>query len=1097
MKLSITLNSYRKKENTRWKLSNVEKRVDGLQNEWAKYSNSNKQTLTQIYTKLQYAKRNRNTNTIISERQELIKEKRKLEDLMDQGLISFDSFNSLSKDIQKLNNLQVQKDVGSSNRKKRQLIIEIEKVKKENNLIFKTSIDTARRLLANNKSRVELVKQGLFVNLETLESYRKRFLNEEELPAYLRNQCREAAEILFSNGFKMPLVFELLQDCGIIYRNSSMINVDRRMQYFKSIELARSLIRNSTRTEDEKWKIYDLLSVLENFRQNIDSGKPPTDLFKKFCGKAVIKLQSYGLKMTKLYDILKRYGIPVTKEQLDAMYPDIIDDDKDEIDIFNFPNEINNFDQRTDSIFPPGNDGTSFVNETRFQQEQYNRQYQNTFKMANVHDQDEQEAIREMLATLKKSEDSIEGESLTPEGMTVNLLKHQRMGLHWLLNVEDSSKKGGLLADDMGLGKTVQGIALMLANRSTKEDRKTNLIVAPVAVLRVWQGEISTKITSEANFTSIIYSASFKSKLKTWEDLAQYDAVLISYQSLAIEFKKHYPTKLATDKTALPPVPELKAMNRLKESGEYFSPFFCDNSIFYRIILDEGQNIKNKNTQCARGCCSLLSTYRWILSGTPIQNNMDELYSLIRFLRIPPYNREEKFQNDISRYLKVTRNFEYDQTHKQNAMGKVRLLLNAIMLRRTKDDKIDGEPILELPPKNVNIEITEFQNEEKIFYDSLENKNKAIAKRLLKQKSRGNYSSILTLLLRLRQACCHSELVVIGEAKSEDKKVANGKDFKKDWLRLYNCVKKMSNQSKDNVEKSLESMSCLWCLEQLDPESSSILSGCGHLICDSCIDSFIEEASNASTARTIEKGIQYLPCKYCQKLTNEQEIISYRLYDQSMNQQISEEELYGEYLEEMSRQRERLKNVYVPDFDKLIPSAKINQCLNVIKKVFANSDNEKIIIFSQFTTFFDILQHFIKKELKVSYLLYNGSMNAQRRSDVIAEFYKKIDKRILLISMRAGNSGLTLTCANHVIIVDPFWNPYVEQQAQDRCYRISQTREVFVYRLFVKDSVEDRIVELQNRKKEMVDAAMDADKIRAINQLGTRELGFLFGLNSL
>lgn len=124
-------------------------------------------------------------------------------------------------------------------------------------------------------------------------------------------------------------------------------------------------------------------------------------------------------------------------------------------------------------------------------------------------------------------------------------------------------------------------------------------------------------------------------------------------------------------------------------------------------------------------------------------------------------------------------------------------------------------------------------------------------------------------------------------------------------------------------------------------------------------------------------------------------------------------------------------------------------------------------------------------------------MNAQRRSDVINEFYRDPEKRILLISMKAGNSGLTLTCANHVVIVDPFWNPYVEEQAQDRCYRISQTKKVQVHKLFIKDSVEDRISELQKRKKEMVDSAMDPGKIKEVNSLGRRELGFLFGLNAL
>lgn len=85
------------------------------------------------------------------------------------------------------------------------------------------------------------------------------------------------------------------------------------------------------------------------------------------------------------------------------------------------------------------------------------------------------------------------------------------------------------------------------------------------------------------------------------------------------------------------------------------------------------------------------------------------------------------------------------------------------MLRRSKADKIDGKPLLELPPKIVEIDESRLKGEELKFYTALESKNQALAKKLLNNSTRGSYSSVLTLLLRLRQACCHSELVVMGE----------------------------------------------------------------------------------------------------------------------------------------------------------------------------------------------------------------------------------------------------------------------------------------------------------------------------------------------
>lgn len=103
----------------------------------------------------------------------------------------------------------------------------------------------------------------------------------------------------------------------------------------------------------------------------------------------------------------------------------------------------------------------------------------------------------------------------------------------------------------------------------------------------------------------------------------------------------------------------------------------------------------------------------------------------------------------------------------------------------------------------------------------------------------------------------------------------------------------------------------------------------------------------------------------------------------------------------------------------------------------------------------------------------------------------------MLLSLRAGNAGLTLTCANHVFIMDPFWNPFVEEQAMGRAHRIGQTREVFVHRVLIAGTVENRIMELQELKKHLIESALDERGMKSISQLNRRELGFLFGLNSL
>ncbi|CEP63032.1 translocase ULS1 LALA0_S07e00870g [Lachancea lanzarotensis] len=851
--------------------------------------------------------------------------------------------------------------------------------------------------------------------------------------------------------------------------------------YFRSIDIALDLIqKNTVRSLENKNLMTYYLNVVARFKRDCDRGERFTAETKYRVERAITELMKHGVKMPAVVDYLKKMNFIVTPEEFQRTY------------------SSNGNTQRNDDFLPVKNkqDGDNDILElVKHQDEQRNS---NSFQLSSIYNNQDNDSLQKLLEGLKTSEAEIEGEELTPPELTVNLMKHQRQGLHWLLQVEKSSKKGGLLADDMGLGKTVQALALIVANKSGDESCKTNLIVAPVAVLRVWEAEVRTKVHKNTRLKVLIYGGSGGAKVQTYRSLLRHDVVLVSYQTLASELKKHWPARLTSEseEPTLADVPDVKAINSLKERNEYWSPFFCDQSKFYRIILDEAQNIKNKKTQSSKACCALYSTYRWALSGTPVQNNIMELYSLIRFLRIPPYNREQRFRMDIGNPLgRVTNN--YDSYDLKQATKKVQVLLRAVMLRRTKDSQIDGKPILELPEKFIKDEEQTLEGAELAFYTDLEQKNQKKAEKLMKNRAKGNYSSILTLLLRLRQACCHSELVLMGEYKSETSKVANGKNFENDWLRLFELARRMPGIGKSTVIEGLEKMTCPYCMEQMELDSAVVITPCGHMLCDGCADQYFEEIRIQGNVRKIINSGYAVPCLVCNRIVDDNELVTYKLYDHAVNQNLSVQGLKEEYDVEMTNQKSRLRQGYKINFETVEPSVKILQCLDIVRNVLGTSEQEKVIVFSQFTTFFDLLQHFIRKELGIHFLRYDGSMNAQQRAAVIEEFYKNPNRRILLISMKAGNSGLTLTCANHVILVDPFWNPFVEEQAMDRCYRISQTREVQVHKLLVKNSVEDRILELQRKKRELVESAMSPDKIQEVNSLGRRELGFLFGLNTL
>jgi SNF2 family DNA or RNA helicase len=114
------------------------------------------------------------------------------------------------------------------------------------------------------------------------------------------------------------------------------------------------------------------------------------------------------------------------------------------------------------------------------------------------------------------------------------------------------------------------------------------------------------------------------------------------------------------------------------------------------------------------------------------------------------------------------------------------------------------------------------------------------------------------------------------------------------------------------------------------------------------------------------------------------------------------------------------------------------------------------------------------------------------RNSAVLDFTDNPDCKVMLVSLKAGNSGLNLVAASHVILFDPFWNPYIEEQAIDRAHRMGQLREVKVHRILIPETVEDRIIELQDKKRQLIDGALDEKAAKNVARLSARELGYLF-----
>jgi len=174
------------------------------------------------------------------------------------------------------------------------------------------------------------------------------------------------------------------------------------------------------------------------------------------------------------------------------------------------------------------------------------------------------------------------------------------------------------------------------------------------------------------------------------------------------------------------------------------------------------------------------------------------------------------------------------------------------------------------------------------------------------------------------------------------------------------------------------------------------------------------------------------------------------------------------------------------------PSTKILKTIELLERF--QKEGRKTIIFSQFVSLLDLLQIPIEKN-EWEFERYDGSMSSEKRNDAIVRFTDNPNTKIMLISLKAGNAGLNLVAASRVIIFDPFWNPFIEMQAVDRAYRIGQLNSVEVHRVLVQNTVEDRIIELQEQKRKLVESALDENAAKSLGRLGVAELGFLFGVD--
>eukprot|EP01133_Synstelium_polycarpum_P004244 gene4244-4952_t len=366
------------------------------------------------------------------------------------------------------------------------------------------------------------------------------------------------------------------------------------------------------------------------------------------------------------------------------------------------------------------------------------------------------------------------------------------------------------------------------------------------------------------------------------------------------------------------------------------------------------------------------------------------------------------------------------------------------------------ERLTHLPEKSITIRVDPFSEEENNIYQELWSASKRKFTTFFQSGTLlKNYAHILELLLRLRQLCDHPFLIRNILKKKMLFENNHGKDdddedddVSSELASLLRSLKsdafdlspaELGAQLKKILGKETEDQECLICLEALDNPS---LTPCGHLFCTDCMAKqlcFSKSTSNPDTSTTMTPTIN---------ISNIQQTMT---------------------------------------IDNWKSSTKITSLMEEIDKVIKNEPDSKSLIFSQWTSMLDLVEIPLMKQ-GISFVRLDGKVPQKHREVAIKRFKEDASVKVFLISMKAGGLGLNLVVASHVFLLDPWWNPATEEQAIDRVYRIGQHKNVFVTRFVIKDSIEERILLLQQSKKNMAQ-----DTLQMKKQIRIEELKMLFG----
>ncbi|XBW35127.1 hypothetical protein QEN19_000690 [Hanseniaspora menglaensis] len=728
-----------------------------------------------------------------------------------------------------------------------------------------------------------------------------------------------------------------------------------------------------------------------------------------------------------------------------------------------------------------------------------------------------------------------------PSLLACTLKEYQLNGLRWL-NSLYSMNVNGILADEMGLGKTVQSIS-MLANLAENHNIwGPFLVVTPVSTLHNWVQEIQ-KFVPDFKILPYWGSANDRKTLrKFWDrknliydkDKAEFHIMITSYQMI---------------------VNDIQYIKQLQ---------------WQYMILDEAQAIKSFQSLRWKNLLNINCKNKLLLTGTPIQNNLEELWALLHFIM-------PNFFQSIDNFNKI---FNSDSNFKNSAnLLRLHDILKPFMLRRVKKNVQK-----ELEDKIVIDILCDLTLKQKKIYESLKSGLNGdyddIERQALEQQQRqnaiengesvapttasatnGQDGKLLNIVMEFRKVCNHPYLSESNEIKSSFSFAKYGSNvhnirnnttdifntttneieynlprliyedliqpnFKKNNISLRNFNIYSTNSksittlnllnNKSDYQNAFENISSLNSTDlvtrainlknkisqkEINDRRAKIysakelaniqfstknfaISGKNSFI--ECLDDTVSDSFTESHYLTKLKPAYMEPCvaplisTYISGKNNRvnEPVIIKAMKTIPIKQQI---DLSFKKIETPLIQSEMdfkpinnnfiTANVQIPTIDKFIQDSTKLKNLDKLLPELKKGDH-KCLIYFQMTKMMDMIEDYLVYK-GYKYVRLDGSTTLERRRDLVSDFQTNDDIFIFLLSTRAGGLGINLVAADTVIFYDSDWNPTIDSQAMDRAHRLGQQRQVTVYRLICKDTIEEKMRDIANQKEEIQKLVME------------------------